>query len=80
MCVKVILSNKYLNLLFNSHENLHVCSGYYRETEQGQVRTGDLVKREGDRRGRRRTVGYGETFRLYPPETEVAFKDYRSLA
>lgn len=77
MCVKVILSNKYLDL-FNSHENLHVCSGYYRETEQGQVRTGDLVKREGNRRGR--TVGYGETFRLYPPETEVAFKDYRSLA
>lgn len=37
--------------LFNSHENLHVCSGYYRETEQGQVRTGDLVKREGDREG-----------------------------
>lgn len=79
MYVKVILSNKYLDL-FNSHENLHVCSFIIEKPNKD--RTGDLVKREGDRRERRRTVavGYGETFRLYPPETEVAFKDYRSLA
>lgn len=62
MYVKVILSNKYLDL-FNSHENLHVCSGYYRETEQGQVRTGDLVKHEGDGEERWVTTRHSDSIR-----------------